>query len=125
MPRSDEMRRLRHALLSAFPRRDDLARLVSFGLDHRLEEISGAGNQAGAVFELIRWAEATGRIPDLIRAALDANPGNPELRAVANEAGELLRRESNLSPAGLDAVVGVGPSMPGAGGLLYEQSSGQ
>ena len=38
------------------------------------------------IFALLEWAEAQGRTEDLIRAAVAANPGNPDLKAFAEQA---------------------------------------
>lgn len=82
-----QRRQLLGALLGAFPSMDALAQMVSFGMDENLATISSGGNIGTAGFELMEWAGAHGRLEDLIRAARNANPGNPELRAFAAGVG--------------------------------------
>ncbi len=78
-----QRRQLLEALLGAFPSMDALAQMISFEMDENLAAISTGGNIGTVAFELMEWAEAHGRLEDLIRAARNANPGNPELRAFA------------------------------------------
>lgn len=68
-------------LLDAFPTRDHLRMLVRIGLEENLESIADGANQQFIVFDLVTWAERTGRIDDLITAAMNQNPRN---RAVCN-----------------------------------------
>jgi hypothetical protein len=89
----EQIRQMENALLSAFPTHDELNRLVRLGLDWSLEAITHAGNLTADVFNLITYAESRGQIADLLGAAHDMNPGNPEL----NE----LTRTINLIPGSL------------------------
>jgi hypothetical protein len=82
-----QLKQLQAALLSAFPKRKDLQRMVLFGLGENLDSISGAGNLESAVTELLQWSEANGKIGGLVVAALEANPGNPDLTAFAAQLG--------------------------------------
>jgi hypothetical protein len=77
------VKRFQSALLSGFPDRNALARMVRQELEQSLDAISAPLNLTATVFELIKWAEAQGRIPDLVQGACTANPGNPELQAFA------------------------------------------
>src|SRR5690348_619434 len=70
------------ALLKAFPKEVDLQRMVSFGLKENLAAIAGSGPLNDVVFKLVQWAAAQGRLKDLLSAARDDNPNNPELRAL-------------------------------------------
>lgn len=72
---------LHAALLAAFPNRDGLAQMVAYGLGENINEIA-AENQAldDTIFALIAWAQAQGRVQDLVEASVFHNPGNPELR---------------------------------------------
>jgi hypothetical protein len=82
------MRRpLYDALLAAFPAAQDLQQMVRFGLDENLSAIAGGSALSDIVFNLIQWAEARGRVGDLVAAALEANPRNPALRTVAGALG--------------------------------------
>jgi formylglycine-generating enzyme required for sulfatase activity len=71
---------LQDALLDAFPARDDLRMMVRIELDERLEAIADGSNQRVAIFNLVSWAERTGRIDDLVQGAYRQNQGNPALQ---------------------------------------------
>src|SRR5437763_16572805 len=79
--------RLHAALLSAFPQPGDLAQMVSFQLNESLNTISLAPALSDIVFDLIRWAEARGMVERLVIAARSRNPGNEDLRIVAEQLG--------------------------------------
>jgi len=84
MDRDDTpLRQLREALLSAFPKHQDLEIMVSDGLHENLSAIAGQGPLQHTVFELIRWAKAKGKLEQLVIAALKENNHNPQLRSVA------------------------------------------
>jgi nucleoside phosphorylase len=97
-----DVKRLQDALLSAFPMRSALAQVVRVGLDENLDAIAASENLRAAVFELIWWAEAQGRLEELIGAVRAANPGNAHLRAfmerqVQDRGGHLLEPWSGHS----------------------------
>lgn len=74
---ANELQAVNQAFLEAF----DLAklkRLVSFGLDEELEQISTGDDLTEIVYELTRWAEQEGRIRELITAA-QAQSSNPRI----------------------------------------------
>src|SRR4051812_45615831 len=90
------------ALLAAFPKREDFARMVAFQFRRRavakaesegrepepaaamtLTAIAGDADQGDATFKVIEWTESRGLLRALIDAARAANPGNPQLRAYA------------------------------------------
>jgi hypothetical protein len=75
------------ALLSAFPTRSELERLVDFRLGINLDSVARTGSLSETVFNLIQWAKATGKLHELIEAAVAENPANPELRAYATHQG--------------------------------------
>src|SRR3712207_926272 len=82
----EEVSQLSSAMLSAFTR-SSLEQLLRYRLDKSLEEISGGRNPAEVVVEVIRWADASGRTTELVQAAREHNPGNPELLRVAEHLG--------------------------------------
>lgn len=82
MMNGSDRKKLHNALLNAFPTADALARLVRFGLDENLENITSRGNLADRTFDLIEWAESQGRTLDLFRAARQEVPGNVALAAL-------------------------------------------
>lgn len=73
-------KQLHQALLSAFPSLTTLNQLLSLGMDQNLAAIA-QGNLSDSVLQVLQWAEAMGRVDELISAASEANPGNPELAA--------------------------------------------
>ena len=60
--------------------------MVTFGLNENLARITTGSSLRDMVFSLMTWAEAQGRIEELVREALAANPGNAALRAFAQAA---------------------------------------
>lgn len=68
------------ALLDAFPSKDELRIMVRVHLDAHLETIADGPNQRVAIFNLVTWAERTGRMDDLVQGALRYSPGNPALQ---------------------------------------------
>ncbi|MEM7130693.1 MAG: effector-associated domain EAD1-containing protein [Chloroflexota bacterium] len=68
---------LRHAFLST----TELANMVWVALEEDLDAIAGGENRAQVIFNLLRWAEAQGRVAELIHGAATANPTNPQLRS--------------------------------------------
>jgi trypsin-like peptidase/effector-associated domain 1 (EAD1)-containing protein len=75
-----QRRYLHRSLLSAFPSPGDLKRMVGLDLGHNLLEITDADGLANKVYDLIVWADSRGALPQLIGAAVNANPTNPDLR---------------------------------------------
>src|SRR5690348_9673697 len=65
----------KEALIVAFPSRNDLAQMVRVGLDENLDALASQESLSVAVFELIKWAEAQGRLDELVAAARRANSG--------------------------------------------------
>jgi len=77
---SAKRKQLHEALIDAFPAFIYLEMMVDFLLDESLEQIAGhSSSYEGVVFNLIKWAEAEGRLPELLTAAVRENPGNPKL----------------------------------------------
>lgn len=64
-----QFQELKAALLSAFPTRDNLKRMVHFGLNTNLDKISNSHHLATDIFNLIEWADTTGKMPQLLTAA--------------------------------------------------------
>jgi hypothetical protein len=76
-------KQLQTALLDAFRSREELARVVRYGLDENLNQITAAGPLASVVFELMEWAESQDRLDALIKEAREENPGNRLLKEFA------------------------------------------
>jgi hypothetical protein len=76
------------ALRSAFPRVSLLEMMARFGLDQNLADlVPDKPTLQEATFELVKWAQAEGRVDQLLFAARNQNPGNPELRLFAERLG--------------------------------------
>jgi hypothetical protein len=67
-----------------------LERVLWMKLNVRLDEISAPGNFQDVVADVVRWAERTGRVGDLLHAALAMNPDSPHLRRVLEQYGGML-----------------------------------
>lgn len=85
MPTSQQRKKLRDALVSAFPERSLLDQLLYFELDKKLNQITKDSNLKVIIFELIIKAESEGWLEYLIGAARKENPGNLQLEAIARE----------------------------------------
>jgi hypothetical protein len=78
-------KKLRVALISAFPEIASLEQMLQDELDKNLRAIVGEGALKDIVFKLIKTADAQGWVEDLIRAACDANSENLQLKDIAKE----------------------------------------
>ena len=74
------------ALVSAFTTKA-LSMMVTTQLGENLEAIADMSKLDTAAFDLIGWAQRTGKLPDLIRGALAANPESPDLKAFVASLG--------------------------------------
>jgi hypothetical protein len=74
-----ERRQLHQAFLSAFPSREDLDQMLQFELGWNLNTLAGPANQSVTIAQVIRWAEAEGKLNSLVEAALKSRAGNPLL----------------------------------------------
>lgn len=81
------------ALLGAFPDHDKLEQMVRYQLDENLSSVAGNGALTTVIFNLIKWAESSGRLDDLVQGARTANPGNRAL--LIFEENHKKRREVN------------------------------
>jgi hypothetical protein len=82
----EQRKQWRAAFISAFPRQPDLELMLEDELDESLNQITqGQPNYELAVRDLLRWAEAQGKLKDLLAGALRANPGNPKLQELASQ----------------------------------------
>jgi V8-like Glu-specific endopeptidase len=84
----EQFERLHAAIVSAFVSYSNLKPPVKYAFDLNLNTIATeAAPLNGQVYQLIEWAEANGKVVELIRAlrrpAPTGNPGNPKLRAFA------------------------------------------
>lgn len=114
--RGEQSKRLHRALMSAFPRRTDLAQMVRFRLDENLETIAAGGSLSDLTFGLITWAEAAGRTQELVAGALAEQPRNPDMQSFAAELG----LATSAAP-----IVALGTPGRGKAGILVDLSHEQ
>jgi formylglycine-generating enzyme required for sulfatase activity len=93
--KGNKLRELEEALVSAFPTRTALERMLKHRLDEELDQIVGNSNLTDIVFELIKWAQAHGRIDELLHGAIQENPDNSELKKFSSW---YLEEEKRTSP---------------------------
>jgi len=80
-----QIRCLFDAILSGYRSKVQLAMMVRMELGEKLSEIADGTNLSEVVFELIDWADRTGRVHDLIGAAHRGNLNNPQIRALISD----------------------------------------
>ena len=97
-----QTKQIHNALLSAFPSKASLERLVLFHLDTQLNQVVGEGSLSDLVVELIKWAESQGKLEALLIGAGKENPGNKILQTCIAElgykAGQPTSRENSIQP---------------------------
>ncbi|NMG22543.1 P-loop NTPase fold protein [Brasilonema bromeliae] len=84
---SDQQRKkLQDALISAFPSRESLEMMLrAQGVDIGNLQILSNSNYSELVFQLIEHQERIGRLETFVHGVRRLNPGNPKLRAIAQE----------------------------------------
>ena len=80
-----QKQRLVDAMLSAFHTQTNLTQMVAYHLQVNLSAIVGAGSLSKQIFELMVWAEAQGKLEELIKGARTAVPGNADLKTFAED----------------------------------------
>src|SRR5690348_9048320 len=80
-----QRKQLQTALLDAFRSREELARVVRYGIDQNLNDITAPGPLVDVVFGLIDWAESHDTLDALIKEAREENPGNRLLKEFATD----------------------------------------
>jgi hypothetical protein len=76
---ANQLGQVHRALLQSFDR-DELRMMLRLQLDEDLDAVAGDDELKKVVFNLITWAERSGRLDDLIAGALAANPQSEELQ---------------------------------------------
>ncbi len=79
----EDFKKLLDAMLQAY-NKSDLRQMVKFNLDKDLDEIIGGVTGAEIIFNLIQWAEARGKLEDLLNAVSQNRPDNLELQKTVN-----------------------------------------
>ena len=95
-----QSKQLRKAILSAYPEPGGLEILVGDELDENLAAIAGGSNYTQKVFKLIQWAEAKGRLDDLVVALYEDTPDNPDLKRFCEPIHDYLQQHVLLSAVG-------------------------
>lgn len=93
---STQQKQLSEALVSAFPTRSDLEKMVLDGLHENLSVIAGDSNLEHTILQLIQWSKAEGSLEKLVKEALQQNP-NPQLSSIAMELGLYMKRIKQIS----------------------------
>ena len=83
--RGQKLKKIRDAIIGAYPKQINLKMMVSDRLDENLDSISTGENLEEIVFELIEWAESQNKLKQLVEAACKSNPGNTELQKISEE----------------------------------------
>lgn len=83
--KGSQYRSLLETLLEAFPTAHALTSMVRIGLDLRMEVDIGGDNLREQVMNLLTWVEAHDKLPELLAAAREENPGNLGLKSLAEE----------------------------------------
>ena len=71
---------LEQALISAYPDKYKLERMVRLTFEMRLQEVAEGDDHTARVYQLITWAETNGAVPRLVRGAHRLNPNNAQLK---------------------------------------------
>lgn len=100
-----QIQKFQTALQNAYPSRAVLEQMVRINLNQNLESIAGGDNLTEISFNLIVWAARNGRFNELLRAAVEGNPGNPALQSAV---ADLRRDVTDLA----DGVVLDLPDVP-------------
>ena len=79
----NDRKQLHKVLVAAFPTLADLDLMTDLYLGVPREHISTKNSVPNIVLDLIVWASSRGRIADLLEAAREANPTQPDLHALA------------------------------------------
>lgn len=82
-----QIKRIHQALLDAFTR-DEFRRLLRTEMDTDFGSLVGDQGASEQFFAIVEWADRTGRIADLLVAALITNPNNAKLSNLIDDALE-------------------------------------
>ena len=96
------IKKIQDALVSGYPQMAALRQMVRIQLDVNLAEIVADGNLRDVVFDLIVWAESSGRVQELAIKAKEHNPKNPLLRELPDEITHFQKPISNSLDNGKD-----------------------
>ena len=92
----ERFNQIQEALLDAFRSASDLAIMVRIELNENLNTITHGSNLKEMIFSLVEWADANGRIEQLISGAHEYNSGNQKLRLLIEQNEFVSEKEMNL-----------------------------
>lgn len=75
-----QFKQFHEALLAAFDQ-EALTQMVRLEMGVNISSVAGGSNFSAVAFNLIDWAQRTGRLGELITAAARSNGANPEIKA--------------------------------------------
>jgi hypothetical protein len=75
-----QFKKFHEALLAAFDQ-ESLTQMVRLEMSVNINSVAGGSNLSAIAFNLIDWAQRTGRLGELIAAAAGFNPDSPEIKA--------------------------------------------
>ncbi len=101
---SDQFKQLHKYLLDAFDELWKVEQLVFFSLNEKLPKIVIAEDLSHVMFRVIDWSIANGKILDLIKGALDANPHHQDLRLFAEHLGLKIESEEKEVQSIMSAI---------------------
>jgi len=96
------------ALMKAYPSKNSLARLLDYRLKKQLDELAFGEDLEDLIFNVVKRANAAGWTPQLISAAIAAQPANPQLLAFFQDRPPLSASASLQHPQALEAILGSG-----------------
>lgn len=107
----DTRRQLIEVIKSAYPSHADIQQMLKLQMDENLSEMSGpADTLQTCVFNLVVWAEKRGRVAELVEAALQGNPRNPEMQGFVADVWVKYRTPSKHSSQNMETVCGIAPA---------------
>jgi len=94
----EQRRTLVNAILSGYPSKQELARMVAYDLEKNLDSIAGGENLSDVVFNLVEWAGTHNCIRDLVHAAHKNNPQNVQIDELLTQSLKWVNTPANLNP---------------------------
>ena len=85
-----QQKALQDALEDAFTL-EELRGMVRTAMNQNLDAVAGGSNLRAVVFNLVEWAQRTGRLDELIDGARDRQSGGRRPRRVCRVDGQALR----------------------------------
>ncbi len=109
---ANQLGQVHRALLQSFDR-DELRMMLRLQLDEDLDVVAGDDELKKVVFNLVTWAERSGRLDDLVAGSLAANPQSEELQRLAADFARWQAAAPLSEPAPVRPVSAVSSPAPG------------